>query len=92
MITNNHFQGKAIANALQLISILRGSPVPVPESLREHYPQLAGCRNAPSEPTKRLDALPEREDRSDLLERWFGPHSSCVQREFSQQGYIEKNI
>jgi uncharacterized protein YecE (DUF72 family) len=41
VITNNHFQGKAIANALQLISILRGAPVPVPEGLLEYYPQLA---------------------------------------------------
>lgn len=41
VVTNNHFQGKAIANALQLISILRDSPVPVPESLRDYYPQLA---------------------------------------------------
>ena len=55
VVTNNHFQGKAIANALQLISILRGSPVPVPESLREHYPQLAEIalpQTAPSEPDK----------------------------------------
>lgn len=41
VVTNNHFQGKAIANALQLISILRDGPVPVPESLRDYYPQLA---------------------------------------------------
>jgi uncharacterized protein YecE (DUF72 family) len=40
VITNNHFQGKAIANALQLISILRGQPVRVPENLRERYPEL----------------------------------------------------
>ena len=40
VITNNHYQGKAIVNALQLIGILRGSPLPVPETLCEHYPQL----------------------------------------------------
>ncbi len=40
VITNNHFQGKAIANALQLISILRGQPVRVPETLRKHFPEL----------------------------------------------------
>jgi uncharacterized protein YecE (DUF72 family) len=53
VITNNHFQGKAIANGLQLISILRGQPVPVPESLGAHYPQLAEIalpKTAPSEP------------------------------------------
>jgi uncharacterized protein YecE (DUF72 family) len=53
VITNNHFQGKAIANALQLIGILRGSPVPVPESLQVHYPELAAIAmplKAPSVP------------------------------------------
>ena len=53
VIANNHFEGKAIANALQLISILHGSPVPVPEVLLEHYPQLAEIsmpRAAPTEP------------------------------------------
>ena len=40
VITNNHFQGKAIANALQLISLLRNQPVRVPETLREFYPEL----------------------------------------------------
>ena len=40
VITNNHYQGKAIANALQLISLLRNQPVRVPENLREHYPEL----------------------------------------------------
>ena len=40
VITNNHFQGKAIANALQLIKLIRNQPVRVPESLREFYPVL----------------------------------------------------
>jgi uncharacterized protein YecE (DUF72 family) len=40
VITNNHFQGKAVVNALQLISLLTGSKVKVPEPLRHHYPQL----------------------------------------------------
>ena len=40
VITNNHFQGKAIANALQLISLLRNGPVRMPETLREFYPEL----------------------------------------------------
>ena len=41
VISNNHFQGQSITNALQLISILRGPPVAVPEGLAAHYPQLA---------------------------------------------------
>jgi uncharacterized protein YecE (DUF72 family) len=40
VITNNHFQGKAIANALQLIWLLRNRPVRVPETLKEVYPDL----------------------------------------------------
>ena len=56
MITNNHYQGKGVANALQLISILRGPPVSVPENLLEHYPQLAKslCRRVPPAGTSAL--------------------------------------
>jgi uncharacterized protein YecE (DUF72 family) len=43
--TNNHFQGKAVVNALQLISILKGSRVKVPEPLRRHYPELEEIAN-----------------------------------------------
>jgi len=47
VITNNHFQGKAVVNALQLISILKGSKVKVPEPLRWHYPQLESIADSP---------------------------------------------
>jgi len=47
VITNNHFQGKAVVNALQLISILKGSKVRVPEPLRRQYPQLEEIADAP---------------------------------------------
>ncbi len=40
VMTNNHYQGKAVVNALQLISILKGTKVKIPEPLRQHYPQL----------------------------------------------------
>jgi uncharacterized protein YecE (DUF72 family) len=40
VITNNHYQGKGVVNALQLISMLTKSKVKVPEPLREKYPQL----------------------------------------------------
>jgi uncharacterized protein YecE (DUF72 family) len=40
VITNNHYQGKAVVNALQLLHILKGTKVKVPEPLRRHYPQL----------------------------------------------------
>jgi len=52
VITNNHFQGKAIVNALQLISLLSGEKVKVPEPLRHHYPELETISSEPAkEPT-----------------------------------------
>ena len=48
VITNNHFQGKAVVNALQLISILKGSKVKVPEPLRKQYPELEKIADAPA--------------------------------------------
>jgi uncharacterized protein YecE (DUF72 family) len=39
-ITNNHYLGKGVVNALQLISMLRGAKVNVPEPLRAQYPEL----------------------------------------------------
>jgi len=51
VITNNHFQGKAVVNALQLISILKGGKVKVPEPLRQHYPELEKIASEmPAEP------------------------------------------
>jgi uncharacterized protein YecE (DUF72 family) len=40
VITNNHYQGKAVVNALELIAMLKGTKVKVPEPLREKYPEL----------------------------------------------------
>jgi len=40
VIANNHFEGKAVVNALQLINLLRNQPTRVPESLRQAYPEL----------------------------------------------------
>jgi len=52
VITNNHFQGKAVVNALQLISILSGNKVEVPEPLRRQYPELeAIAKDQVQEPT-----------------------------------------
>jgi uncharacterized protein YecE (DUF72 family) len=52
VVTNNHFQGKAVVNALQLISILKRAKVKVPEPLRQHYPQLDDIADTPpAEPT-----------------------------------------
>jgi uncharacterized protein YecE (DUF72 family) len=40
VITNNHYQGKGVVNALELISMLTKSKLIVPEPLREKYPEL----------------------------------------------------
>lgn len=40
VITNNHYEGKAVVNALELISVLKRSKVNVPEPLREKYPEM----------------------------------------------------
>ena len=47
VVTNNHFQGKSVVNALQLINILKGSKVKVPEPLRRQYPQLEAIADTP---------------------------------------------
>lgn len=59
VVTNNHYQGKAIVNALQLVHMLRGEKVKVPEPLRHHYPLLDAIASEPSaEPT--LFPMPPR--------------------------------
>jgi uncharacterized protein YecE (DUF72 family) len=40
VVTNNHFLGKAIVNAFELVSLLFGQPVEPPKELRQHYPVL----------------------------------------------------
>jgi uncharacterized protein YecE (DUF72 family) len=52
VITNNHFEGKGVVNALQLISMLTSQKVKVPEPLRHHYPELEAIADEPpGEPT-----------------------------------------
>src|SRR6266849_1279414 len=52
VITNNHYLGKAVVNALELISMLKSSKVPVPDPLRLRYPELeAIAANPPQSPT-----------------------------------------
>jgi len=40
VVNNNHFQGKAVVNALQTIATLENDSVEVPETLLDHYPEL----------------------------------------------------
>jgi uncharacterized protein YecE (DUF72 family) len=41
VVTNNHFGGQAVANALELLHRLRGGPVGAPPELVEAFPRLA---------------------------------------------------
>jgi uncharacterized protein YecE (DUF72 family) len=52
VITNNHYQGKSVVNALELLRLLRGEKVKVPETLRQHYPRLEAIASEPA--TERL--------------------------------------
>jgi uncharacterized protein YecE (DUF72 family) len=49
VITNNHYQGKAVVNALELIAMLKGAKLKVPEPLRAKYPQLERIADGPAE-------------------------------------------
>ncbi|MBL8863602.1 MAG: DUF72 domain-containing protein [Planctomycetes bacterium] len=40
VVTNNHFGGQAVANALELLHLLRGEPVPAPPEIVEAFPRL----------------------------------------------------
>jgi uncharacterized protein YecE (DUF72 family) len=52
VVTNNHYLGKGVVNALQLISMLKGAKVDVPEPLRQHYPELEKIAStSPEKPT-----------------------------------------
>ena len=63
VITNNHFGGKAISNALQLIHLITGNPVSVPETMLAHYHELAAItdRSVPA------PSLPSEPRQADLL-------------------------
>jgi uncharacterized protein YecE (DUF72 family) len=52
VVTNNHYLGKGAVNALELISLLKGGKVEVPEPLRAQYPQLESIADRPAEAPK----------------------------------------
>ena len=50
VVTNNHFQGKAVVNALQLMDMVSHERVSVPPKLLERYPELHSIAgNAPAQ-------------------------------------------
>jgi uncharacterized protein YecE (DUF72 family) len=40
VVTNNHYLGKAVVNAIEIRSILEGDQVPAPNGVLDHYPEL----------------------------------------------------
>jgi uncharacterized protein YecE (DUF72 family) len=40
VVTNNHFEGKAVANALEILSLFRAEPVLAPGEIVESFPHL----------------------------------------------------
>ncbi len=48
VIANNHYLGKGVVNALQLIHLLNGKKLKLPEPLRQHYPQLESIASEPA--------------------------------------------
>lgn len=48
VITNNHYLGKGVVNALDLLHMLEGTKVRVPEPLRQHYPRLEKIADTPA--------------------------------------------
>ncbi len=47
VITNNHFEGKGVVNALQLVHLLTHAKVKVPETLRQRFPVLERIASEP---------------------------------------------
>jgi uncharacterized protein YecE (DUF72 family) len=46
VVTNNHFEGKAVANAIELLAALTGGRPSAPRSLVDRYPRLASVASA----------------------------------------------
>jgi uncharacterized protein YecE (DUF72 family) len=59
VVTNNHFQAKGIVNALQLMNLLSGQKIKIPEPLRSHYPQLESIADAPAKEPPLFPLLPK---------------------------------
>jgi len=52
VVVNNHYEGKSVVNALQLVFMLDGRKRKIPESLRKRYPELEKIASEPpKEPT-----------------------------------------
>jgi len=54
VVANNHFEGKAVVNALELKHMITQKPVQAPEILVRHYPELQKIVGPQDEPAFRL--------------------------------------
>jgi uncharacterized protein YecE (DUF72 family) len=62
VVTNNHYKGKGIANAVMIQAMVAGEPMPAPATLVESYPEaLEGFVDAPDAPVS--GASPRRAGR-----------------------------
>lgn len=50
VLANNHFRGKALANALELLFLLHAEPQPAPAGLLDAYPHLRGALSPVGQP------------------------------------------
>jgi uncharacterized protein YecE (DUF72 family) len=55
VVTNNHYLGKGVVNAIEIRSILKGEQVPAPDGLLEHYPELKDFARTGSKGQMRLE-------------------------------------
>jgi uncharacterized protein YecE (DUF72 family) len=51
VVTNNHYLGKAVVNATEISSLVKGEPIPAPEPLVQHYPELIPFTCSPAQRT-----------------------------------------
>jgi uncharacterized protein YecE (DUF72 family) len=58
VVANNHYAGKALANALEIKAAAEGGPVDVPAALLEAYPRLAAIAREPTAGAARSEERP----------------------------------
>ena len=58
VITNNHFRGQAVVNAIEIKAALTEEPVPAPEPLFQHYPRLEESATPPPKDEDGPPSLP----------------------------------
>ena len=59
VVTNNHYLGKAVVNAIEISSILKGEPLPVPPELLKRYPELRNFTSVPNAGAGQIPLLPD---------------------------------